>query len=284
MINLERTIDFSLLKFSNILTPEQLSQLEKKIYYQYTLIEPFVQNYIKTFSENIIKFTDYLNSTISYYDPAFLQLNNTITSIYYELSNIINDKYQIMDQIKVSTVMSFYYELLHLNETIEVKLSSCLAIALGFDFSVSFGLSIGMEDNSIFIDAYGEASLTISGEVYLFLGQKPVVIKAGIGISLLLASVRAGCKYTYEIMEKNHILDIYIEQKAFELNAYVFLEIKFEIFGVDFTFRVELAGEMAKGITYYSIYRKKIPVQGKSESSFVLDVDFWRTIYFFLKN
>ena len=76
LINLERTIDFSLLKFSNILTPEKLSQLEKKIYYQYTLIEPFVQNYIKTVSENIIKFTDYLNSTISYSTQHFY---NSIT-------------------------------------------------------------------------------------------------------------------------------------------------------------------------------------------------------------
>ena len=117
-----------------------------------------------------------------------------------------------------------------------------------------------MEDDSIFIHAYAEASLTILGEVYYKLGQSPVELKDGIGISLLLPSVKAGCKYTYEIMEKNHILDIYIELKAFELNAYVFLEIQFEIFGVYFTFRVELAGEMAKGITYYSVYRKKIPV------------------------
>ena len=107
LINLERTIDFSLLKFSNILTPEKLSQLEKKIYYLYTLIEPFVQNYIKTFSENIIKFTNYLNSKISYYDTAFLQFNLTITSIYYELSNIINDKYQIMNKRKLSEVNSY---------------------------------------------------------------------------------------------------------------------------------------------------------------------------------
>ena len=107
MINLERTIDFSLLKFSNILTPEKLSQLEKKIYYQYTLIELFVQNYINTFTENIIKFTDYLNSTISYYDTAFLQLNNTITSIYNELSNNINDKYQIISKRKLSEVNSY---------------------------------------------------------------------------------------------------------------------------------------------------------------------------------
>ena len=78
LINLEKTIDFSVLKFSEILTPKKLSQLEKKMYYQYTLIEPFVQNYTKTFSENIIKFTDYLNSKISYYDTPFLQLNNTM--------------------------------------------------------------------------------------------------------------------------------------------------------------------------------------------------------------
>ena len=73
--------------------------------------------------------------------------------------------------------------------------------------------------------------------------------------------------------EKNHILDIYIEQKAYSLNAYVFLEIKFKILGVDFTFRFELAAEMAEGLTLYSAYRKKIPVQGKSETSFFLDVD-----------
>ena len=168
-----------------------------------------------------------MNSKISYYDTAFLQFNLTITSIYYELSNIINDKYQITDETKLNPVISFYYELLHLNETIEVKLSSCLAISLGFDFSVSFGLDVGMEDNSIFINAYGEVSLTISGEVYLFLGQSLVELKAGIGISLLLASVRAGCKYSYEITEKNHILDIYIQIKAFELNAFVFLDIEF---------------------------------------------------------
>ena len=153
MINLERTIDFSLLKFSNILTQEKLSQLEKKIYYQYTLIELFVQNYIKTFTENIIKFTDYLNSKISYYDTAFLQFNNTITSIYYELSNNIKDKYQIMNKRKLSEVTSFDYELLRVYVTIEVKLSTSLAISLGFNSSVSFGLNVGMEDNSIFINA-----------------------------------------------------------------------------------------------------------------------------------
>ena len=114
-----------------------------------------------------------------------------------------------------------------MNVTIEVKLSTSLAISLGFNSSVSFGLDVGMEDNSIFINAYGEVSLTISGEVYLFLGQSPVELKAGIGISLLLASVRAGCKYSYEITEKNHILDIYIQIKAFELNAYIFLDIEF---------------------------------------------------------
>ena len=151
-----------------------------------------------------------------------------------------------------------------LNAIIEVKLSSCLAISLGFDFSVSFGLDIGMEDDSIFIDAYGKASLTISGQVYLFLGQKPVQVKAGISISLLLGSVRAGCKYSYEIMEKNHILDIYIELKAFEIKAYIFLEIVFKIFGIKLHFRVELAGQLFEGVSTYRNYTKKIPVLGKS--------------------
>ena len=67
-----------------------------------------------------------------------------------------------------------------MNVTIEVKLSTSLAISFGFNSSVSFGLDVGMEDNSIFINAYGEVSLTISGEVYLFLGQSPVELKAGI--------------------------------------------------------------------------------------------------------
>jgi hypothetical protein len=274
LTNLQRTIDFSLLKFSEILTPKKLSQLEKKMYYQYTLIEPFVQNYTKTFSENIIKFTDYLNSKISIYDTAFLRLNNTITSIYYELSNIINSKYQIMNQINLNAVMSFYYKFKSPGENIEVMISPpSLALSLGFEFSVIFGLDIGIENTSIFIDAYGEASLTISGEVYLKLGQKPVEVKAGIGISLLLGSFRSGCKYTYEIMKKNHILEIYIERKSLELKAYVFLEIEFKIFGVKFCFRIELVSIIVKGYSVTTGYRKKIPVKGKSESSFFLDVD-----------
>ncbi len=73
-----------------------------------------------------------------------------------------------------------------------MKLSTSLAISLGFDLSLSLGLDIGMEDRSIFMNAYGEASLTILGEVYYKLGESPVELKAGIGISLLLASVRAG--------------------------------------------------------------------------------------------
>ena len=178
-----------------------------------------------------------------------------------------------MEQTKLSAVMSFKYELLSEKKEIEVKLSTSLALSLGFEFSVSFGLDFGMEDSKIFIDAYGEASLTISGEVYTFLGQKPVVVKAGIGISLSLASVKAGCKYTYEIMKKNHILAIYIEMKSLELKAYIFLGIEFKIFGVNFNFRIELAAVKFKGISAFVGYKKKIPVQGKSESSFVLDAD-----------
>ena len=77
-----------------------------------------------------------------------------------------------------------------------------------------------------------------------------------------------------QIMKKNHILDIYIERKALELKAYVFLEIEFKIFGVKFNFRVELAAVMVKGFSVTIGYRKKIPLKGKSESSFLLDFDF----------
>ena len=114
-------------------------------------------------------------------------------------------------------------------------------------------------------------SLSISGEAYVFLGESPVELKAGIGISLLLASARAGCKYTYEIKEKNHILDIYIQKKSFALKAYVFLEIEFRVFDVKFSFRVELAAQLARGGITTAGIRKKIPVQGKSETSSFLE-------------
>ena len=50
-----------------------------------------------------------------------------------------------MEQTKLSAVMSFKYELLSEKKEIEVKLSTSLALSLGFEFSVSFGLDIGME-------------------------------------------------------------------------------------------------------------------------------------------
>ena len=273
LTNLQRTIDFSLLKFSNILTPEKLYQLEKKIYYQYTLIEPFVQNYIKTFSENIIKFTDYLNSKISYYETAFLQFNMTITSIYNELSNNINNKFQIVSKRKTSEIIialsnSLQHTLIE-KKFFQKQLTESLEISIGLEISVNIGLDVGIEikDKTIFIDTYGETSLTISGEIYFFLGQKPTKIKVGAGISIVLASVKRGCKYKYEIMEKNHILEIYLEAKAFELNAYLFLEIELKIGDFKLSYRVELAAQLYNGISASNGIRKKIPIQGKSETS-----------------
>ena len=66
--------------------------------------------------------------------------------------------------------------------------------------------------------------------------------------------------------EKNHILDIYIEIKAFEINAYIFLEIEFEILFGKFNIRIELAAEVAKGVSSVSRYKKKIPVKGTIEN------------------
>ena len=103
-----------------------------------------------------------------------------------------------MEQTKLSAVMSFKYELLSEEKEIEVKLSTSLALSLGFEFSVSFGLDFGMEDSKIFIDAYGEASRTISGEVYTFLGQKPVVTRAKKSIAgfKVREGQAIGCKVT----------------------------------------------------------------------------------------
>ena len=58
-----------------------------------------------------------------------------------------------MNKRKLGEVNSYNYDLLSVNVTIEVKLSTSLAISLGFNSSVSFGLNVGMEDNSIFINA-----------------------------------------------------------------------------------------------------------------------------------
>ena len=112
-----------------------------------------------------------MNSKISYYDTAFLQFNNTITSIYNELSNDINDKYQIMNKrklSKVSGVLSNYFKLAIENANYELKLTNSIEISFGFESSIGVGLDVGMEDNSIFINAYGEVSLTISGECIFF--------------------------------------------------------------------------------------------------------------------
>ena len=55
LINLERTIDFSLLKFSNILTPEKLSQLEKKnilsIYFNRTICSKLYKDFFRKYNK-----------------------------------------------------------------------------------------------------------------------------------------------------------------------------------------------------------------------------------------
>ena len=61
----------------------------------------------------------------------------TITSIYNELSNNINDKYQIISKRKTSIrVESFYWDLISINKTYDVKLTDSLSISLGCEISL----------------------------------------------------------------------------------------------------------------------------------------------------
>ena len=124
----------------------------------------------------------------------------TITSIYNELSNNINNKFQIVSKRKTSEIIIALSNSLQHTLTekkfFQIQLTESLEISIGLEISVNIGLDVGIEikDKTIFIDTYGETSLTISGEIYFFLGQKLAKIKVGAGISIVLANDKRGCK------------------------------------------------------------------------------------------
>ncbi len=286
LIILESSINISLLKFSDFLTPEKLAQLEKKIYYQYKLIEPFVQNYLQTLSDNILKFTNYLNSTSSYYEPIFIKLNSTITSIYDELSYIINDKYDIINQglnlrnlgsIKDKIEKSFglsiilTYSIVDLDLSIEIEIMNPLKLKFGTNFFLGFGLEYGIEEiftgnKQNYIDLYGQVSSSIYGEVGVYYGKGPFELGAGGGIDFLLASRKVGIKYEFNRKEKKDRFSIYLEFNSFELKAYIYIEVKI----LEFSLRIELFSVILKGFKCTIEFQKLVPIINANTNNFII--------------
>ena len=95
LIQLERTINLSVLKFSRILTKEVLIKFKEKLYYQYNLINSFVFDYIEDITYNINNYINLLNfkTNITFISQ---KLNETILHIYDELSFSINNKFDIL--------------------------------------------------------------------------------------------------------------------------------------------------------------------------------------------
>jgi len=284
LIQLERTINLSLLKFSNFLTPEKLSSLEKKIYSQYYLINPYVIEYLNDISMNINIFINFLNSTTLLYDSLFIHLNSTIISIYDELINLINDKYDIINYGTIFRNLEKFKNKLRKNWDFSITLSinfldntglddkvqkkipivGPLAIKFGFDLFAGITLEFGVEkifagDKAIYIDLYQQVSISIFGEggIYFDLGGGNE-INMGAGFSFTLGSIKTGIKYEYKKKDKKHDLDIYREYAAFQLKAYVYIEFKIKIYDIKLTIRIELANELYKGFkkTEEDIYKK----------------------------
>jgi len=96
LIQLERSIDLSVIKFSSILTKETINKFKEKIYYQYNLINSFIFDYIEDITYNIINYINLVN--LKNNNTLISQnLNETMFSIYDELSNIIKNKYDVLN-------------------------------------------------------------------------------------------------------------------------------------------------------------------------------------------
>ena len=257
------------------------------MYYQYKLIEPFVQNYLQTLSDDILKFTNYLNSTSLNYQLIFIELNSTITSIYNELSYIINDKYDIINQglslrnlgsIKDKIEKSFglsiilTYSIVDKNISKEIEIMNPLKLKFGINVFIGFGLEFGIEEiftgnKQNYIDLYGQISSSIYGEVGVYYGKGPFELGAGGGIDFLIASRKVGIKYKFNRKEKKDRFSIYLEFKTFELKAYIYIEVKILTFNV----RIELFSVIMNGLIYTIEFQKLAPKASGNKNAFIIE-------------
>ena len=77
------------------MTKEKINIFKEKLYYQYNLINSFIFDYIEDITYNIINYINLINlKTNTIISP---KLNETIVSIYDELSAIINNKFDVLN-------------------------------------------------------------------------------------------------------------------------------------------------------------------------------------------
>ena len=180
------------MRFSTFLTSEKLLELEKNIYYQYNLINPYITEYLKEIYNNTVTFINFINSTALYYDKIFIGLNSTILSNYQELSNLINNKYNVKSNgiflrnlefsKKWSLPISLTFnildiDILDINEKVQKDIfkKGPFKIKMGFDLFIGFGLELGWEwengllnqtSRKFYVGLYGGASASIFAIIF----------------------------------------------------------------------------------------------------------------------
>ena len=291
LVQLERSINITLYKFSKFFTPEKLENLKEKIYYQYNLINPYVINYLDNITNHILDFMNLLSTKSSNYETFFIQLNTTITSIYSELKNIINDKYDIinygvlrnLEKAKSSQKkdldfsISLTYNIVDLlpkavNPEYLVRefQKEPFKISTGMEIFIGFGLEIGVEhfnngEVNIYIDLYGEVSNSLFLEVGIYIKLDPnTELNFAAGLSLTLNYFRTGIKYEYKASEKKNSIVGYGETNNNMFKLYIYAEFKF--YGI--STKAELAAIIHPGNlttlyekTFYETEQKRAQIE-----------------------
>jgi len=298
LICLENSIKLSVFKFSTFLTSKKLLELEEKIYYQYNLINPYITDYLREIYDNILTFIRFINSTTFKYDQIFIELNSTIVSNYKELSDLINDKYNVkfngiflrnLEWINEgwSLPISFTINILDYlgekspNEILQVDLIKLIAkkeiplkIKLGVDIFIGIGLELGWEWEDIlnqttrtfYVDLYAGVSLSLFAELgFYFKGGKNHEFNFAFGIKINVGEFKDGIKYEKTNEENNtknhHHLKLYSEISSLKIVLYIYFEYKYKG-KIPITIRIDLVKELFKGYNYtiYEITPKNVPL------------------------
>ena len=137
------------------MTKETINKFKEKIYYQYNLINSFIFDYIEDINYNII---NYMNLVYSKTNNSLIsqKLNETTFSIYNELSNIINNKfdvlnYEYLQRRRLEWFWKYNSSQKIENNTLNWNLPFSFSINL-FDFLRHCGIDLGDYNYTIFID------------------------------------------------------------------------------------------------------------------------------------